>query len=395
MNSKKTAVLDIGSDVITLVLQDSKYANNFTFKASADYDGYQDGEFLDIQGLFNAVDSLIKECEAATFSEVADVMVGVPGEFTAVVCKDVSHSLGVSRKVTERDIDALYVAGNDFDADPNYVPISASPVYFKLDDGTGTITPLGAVTSVLGCLMSYVVCEKSFISLFDKIAENSRTQFTYTSSVLAEVMYVVPESYRDEGVILADVGYISSSVAFAKGDGVLHSSSFSLGGGNIAGDITMVDGIPFENSLALLERINLNLQPDSDGAYRLSVGGNTVEYNVAHINEIAIARVQNIAETINLAISASEYVIPPSATILLTGSGLTSIPGAKECIAKVTGRNVEVLSPDLMQFNKPKYASLVGLLLVRQHGTVAKTSKVSERFHKIVDKLFRRNKQNG
>lgn len=394
MNTKKMAVLDIGSDAITLVLQDNKYANNFTFKESADYDGYQDGEFLDIEGLFHAVDSLIKECEVATFSNISEIMVGVPGEFTAVVCKSVSHDFGVSRKVTERDLDALYSVGNDFTEDTGYTSISASPVFFTLDDGTSTITPLGAVTSSLDCFMSYVVCERSFISLFDKIAENIGAKFTYASSVLAEVMYVVPERLRDEGVVLADVGYISSTVAFAKGDGLLHSSSFSLGGGNIAGDITMVDGIPFEHSLALLDKINLNLEPSADGVYRVSACGESAEYPIEHINEIAAARVQNIAETINVAIASSQYTIPTSATVLLTGSGLASMPGAKECISKITGRNVEILTPELMQFNKPRYASLAGLLLVQQHGTVAKSSKIAETIRKIKDK-FRRNKNNG
>lgn len=394
MHAKKMAVLDIGSDALTLVLQDNKYANNFTFKASADYDGYQDGEFLDIEGLFRAVDSLLQECEVATFSPVSEVMVGVPGEFTAVVCKNISYDLGVNRRVSARDLDALYALGNDFSDLENYTPISASPVYFMLDNGTGTITPIGAETSKLDCLMSYVVCEKQFISLFDKIAENAGVKFTYASSVLAEVMYVVPERRRDEGVVLADIGYISSSVAFAKGDGLLHSASFSLGGGNIAGDITMVDNIPFEHSLALLDKINLNLEPTAEGVYRISSGGESVEYNIAHINEIASARVQNIAETISLAISASEYIIPPSATILLTGSGLASIPGAKECISKITGRNVEILTPELMQFNKPRYASLAGLLLVQQHGVTLKHSGISEVIRKIKDK-FRRNKNNG
>lgn len=45
MTNKKVAVLDITSDVITLVMQDKKFADSFAFHASANYSGYQDGEF--------------------------------------------------------------------------------------------------------------------------------------------------------------------------------------------------------------------------------------------------------------------------------------------------------------------------------------------------------------
>ena len=53
MTPKKAAVLDIGSDCITLVIQDNKYADNFIFKASAAYDGFMDGEFFDVSGCWS------------------------------------------------------------------------------------------------------------------------------------------------------------------------------------------------------------------------------------------------------------------------------------------------------------------------------------------------------
>ena len=227
MSAKKVAVLDIGSDAVTLVMQDLKYANNFAFKASVEYDGFQDGEFFDMEELFRVVDSLVRECEASAFCELDEIMVGVPGEFTSIVCKMVEQELGAERKITDRDLDALYALGNNHNGEAGYTCISASPVYYVLDDSDYTITPAGRTASKIACLMSYAVCENSFISLFNRISESVRVPFVYASAMLAEVMYVVPEKYRDEGVILADVGYISTSVAYAMGDGILHSAAFS------------------------------------------------------------------------------------------------------------------------------------------------------------------------
>ena len=46
MGNKKTAVLDIQSDTITLVMQDKKFSDSFSFHDSRSYSGFQNGEFL-------------------------------------------------------------------------------------------------------------------------------------------------------------------------------------------------------------------------------------------------------------------------------------------------------------------------------------------------------------
>lgn len=392
MSNKKVAVLDITSDRITLVMQD-KYTDNFTFRSSQRYDGFYNGEFLcEPTELFKIVEELVTECEKATFTKLTDIMVGVPGEFTAVSCKNVVNSLGLERKVTARDVDALYEIGKP--VSDTHVCISASPIYFELDDGTCTITPVGGVTVQLKCLMSYVVCEKSFTALFDKISEEIGINFTYASTLLAEVMYVVPESLRDNGVVLADVGFTSTSVAYARGDGIAHALSFSLGGGHVAGDLYEVKEIPFNHATELLDRINLNIAATAQDEYAVSVGSEIAYYNVSEINEVALARIENIADMIGRAIRSSRYDVSLSTKILLTGSGIADIPGVRECVAKVTGRSVEILTPDHMQFNKPKHASVAGLLMVQRHQMLQKNNKLNDIILKIKEKLGRR-KNNG
>ena len=146
MKTKKVAVLDIGSDAITLVMQD-KYTDSYTFRAVQEYDGFYNGEFFDPQELFRVIESLVAECEKTTFSKIQKLLVGVPGEFSAVVTAKVESDFGMQRKVLEKDIDALYDKGKPETGD--HLCISASPIYFELDDGTCTITPVGAVTKKL------------------------------------------------------------------------------------------------------------------------------------------------------------------------------------------------------------------------------------------------------
>lgn len=369
MKTKKVAVLDIGSDVITLVMQD-KYTDGYTFRAVQEYDGFYNGEFFDPQGLFKIICNLVSECEKTTFTKIKDVLVGVPGEFSAVVTANVQNDLGINRKIMEMDVDALYELGKPTSGD--HVCISASPIYFELDDGTCTITPVGATSKKIKCLMSYMVAEKSFTTLFDQIAEELGITFTYASGIQAEVMYVVPEQLRDEGVVIADVGYTTTSVAYAIGDGIAHALSFSLGSGHISADISEIMNIPYHHALALLDRINLNINAYESDEYCVSVGQEIAYYKVKEVNEIAKARIENIAEMIGKAIRSSYYDVNLKTTVLLTGSGLTQIPGAKEIVARLTSRQVEIIAPDLMQFNKPKYSQVAGLLMVQKRQLMQK-----------------------
>ncbi len=373
MKSKKVAVLHIASDVITLVLQDSKYTDNYVYSAEQEYDGFFNGEFLDTEGLFKVIGNLIADCEKSTFTKITSLLVGVPGEFTAVITKNLENELGMHTKITEKDIDDLYHLGNP--EDQTYMSLSAAPIYYELDDGACLIAPpVGFSTKTLKCLMSYTVCERNFTDLFDKIAATLGVTFNYTSSLHAEAMYVIPENLRDEGVVLVDVGYTTTSVAYVIGDGLAHALSFSVGKALVASDICEVKNISYNYALALVDRINLNIVPQDGDEYYLSVGQEIARYNVKEINEIAIARVENIAEMIDKAIQNSRYEIPSESRVLLTGSGLSSIAGAREIIAKILKKNVEVLYPDFMQFSKPKHAQLAGLVALEQKALLQKNS---------------------
>lgn len=366
MSTKKVAVLDIASDVITLVVQDRKLAENYSFRATREYDGFFEGDFLDKEGLFKVIDSLVSECEKATFSKLDRLLVGVPGEFTAVTCKFLENDFGSVRKVTERDEEYLLRKGKP--VGDSFTCINASAIYFELDDGTATVTPAGsgAVTQVLKGMVSYLTCENSFLDLLGSIGESLGLRFDYTSSVQAELLYVCPDNLRDEGVIVADVGYTTTSVAYGYGDGILHALSFSLGSGHVAADLMEYLGIPYDHAYSLLDKINLNVMAREDDTYCVSLGSEMAYYNLKKVNEVASNRVMNIAENIKKALDCSAYPVESGTVLLLTGSGIAHIPGAREMVQRIVGRPTEILVPDIQQLNKPRYSQVAGLLVVQR-----------------------------
>lgn len=387
MYSKKTAVLDIASDTITLVMQDRKFSGSFAFHDSCSYSGFQDGEFLDKDELIGAIRSLIDRCRKTTFSDIDEIMVGVPAEFSLATLAEKEVDFSLPRKVTEKDVDDLISdppASNE-----EYTVISAAPVWFIADSGRAEITPYGITTTKLKCMMSYVYCVNSFIALFDKIAEYAGVKFEYMSDMLAEVIYVVPESLRDTGALVVDAGYISTGVAYAYGDGLLGLKAFSSGKGHIAAELTLEAGIPYDAALTLVGKLNFNLHPVGGEKYFVTTNDGNKEYDISKINEIAGRKVEELARGILSAADSFAFALPEDAKIILTGSCFENMPGAKEIIERVTGRSVERVQPTVAPFNKAAYSSLAGLIN-------AQTKKITRRDNPLgkistfFDKLLRR-----
>lgn len=393
MSRKKQAVLDIGSDVITLAMQDNKY-DNILFRASAEYDGYQDGEFLDAEGLYNAINSLITKFRDTTFLDLKEIIVGVPAEFTTAVCKTVESSFAEPRKITHKDINTIFEQGDTYGNHPDYLALNCSPVYYVLDNGRRTLeAPIGQITKGLSSFASYVLGERAFIEIFDAIGKALGIKFLYTSALLAELMFTVPITVRDNGIILVDSGYISTGVAYAKGDGILYSKAFSLGSGNIAADLTTYLEIPFEHAVELVKKINLNLSPSESDTYTVNTSGESVSYNMSDINELAKWRVTDIAEKIKRVIDTSTYEVPANAEILLTGGGLI-LPGVREIIETVTGHRAAYNSSDaILNLNKPNYCSLVGLLLYQRSKLPQKNKNKASGLLSGIKRFFDRRKK--
>lgn len=86
MRSKSAAVLDIRSTDITAVVCDRGVNNTFIIKNkyTCPYDGYAEGELLDVKNFVAAVSDAVSSVMQAA-SGVKTFYVGVPGEFLKLI----------------------------------------------------------------------------------------------------------------------------------------------------------------------------------------------------------------------------------------------------------------------------------------------------------------------
>jgi cell division protein FtsA len=357
---REVAVLDIGSRSISAICgrQGINRIINIKGKGEALYSGFSDGKFFEQDKLKGIIERAIRECEDSIKSRIRKIYVGIPGEFCTTVTKEVFISFKSRRKVTDIDVEELYATGEVSSDD--FVLINRTPVYYTLDDNNRTLRPVGCSSSKLAGLLSYSYAEKKLIETIGGILDGLGIKAQYICSPLAEALILSEE--REKKALFADVGYLTTSVALAEGEGLLFLKSFSCGGAYISADLMDYFKISFPLSEKLKEQVKLRLEASDEDKYKVVLGDESCDVPMKETIEVATARIEGIARTIQKCIMESQVKLPDYLPLLLTGGGISYMRGAADILSRVLDRNVEVVAPRLPQMDKPHLSSSVGLL---------------------------------
>ena len=365
--SNVVAVLDIGSKSVTALIGEKVGGNLSSVKGTGEYayQGFSQGEWFDVPGLKNAVRAALNIAEVEAGVKVKKLYVGIPSEFLAVATKIIAYEFKRPSRIGSEQIDALFNKGDDFEKTaPGFSSVNCSAIYYVLDDNPKRIIePRGFVAKKVTAELSYVLCEKDFLNLFDGLAEElGLKEIEYIPEAWAEAMGLLRPEQRYRYAVIVDVGYITGSVAAIKGDGLLSLSSFSQGGGHIAGDISVLLNLPFEVAEKVQSKLDLNLNYSEEEYFEVTgLEGEPLRISAKDAKDIAFARLDSIANIIRQAFEIDGKDCPEYAAVYLTGGGLTEIRGAKEYLSASLNRPIEVLTSGLPRFDKPALASTMAL----------------------------------
>ena len=360
----ETAILDFGSSKITVLIGERGVNDTINVKGfgASKYAGFGNGEWVKPEELGEAINKAITAAESNSGIKITHLYVGVPGEFTAVDCREVNVALPKRRKINDNDVLALMDAGDDFDQSVSEV-INIQPIYYNLDNDRRVLQPVGVISSKLGGVLSYITAEVRFSGFIRKIlADMGIASVEYVSSVLAESLLLFDETERDNTSVLIDVGYFTTSVAVIRGDGILSLGSFSLGGAHITGDLAEALGISFTDAENLKRKVVLSINASDNDIYEIGGDNGVKTLSASLVNEIVIHRVFVIGKMVEKCLEMCKYETPDYIPYSLTGGGISYIRGAKDVLSQKLGRNVEMVTPRLPQVNKPDMSSSWGLL---------------------------------
>ena len=363
--AQDVAILDFGSGKIDVLIGERGVNNTICINGmgECDYAGFEGGEWFQPEQLGYAIGHAINNAETNSRTKIKQLYVGVPGEFTTVVCREASIALTKKRKVTEADVDLLHEQGNAFAGNPDYTVINVGPVYYTLDDERRLVQPVGMTGVRLGGLISYVLAENRFIHFIGKILEELGVESVeFMSSVLAEELMLFDDVTRDQYVVLIDAGYITTSVAVGRGDGLLGLYNFSLGGGHITGDLAMAYNITFSQAESLKRKVVLSLNASDADVYEITDRDTRIPFPAKEVNEIVMERIKLIAATVEKCLAKCSYEYPDYIPYHLTGGGLSYLKGARDYLSKRLNKPVEIVCPSYPPFARPHMSTGIGLM---------------------------------
>ncbi len=362
--TKDIAVLDVNSRLISAIVGSKRAQSVFGIKSLVEkqHQGYENGEWFDKDDTVDIAKSVLLDAMKSADSRTKKLFIGVPAEFVTVVTKEVGIRLDRQRRVIDDDIDYLLKKGDDFDTD-KYLTINTSAIYYSVNGDEKIYSDVRDMeaTGVDACV-SYMLCERSFVKTFDEVASSlGFTDVRYVATCWAECMSLLEKEQRDGVYMLIDIGYLSSSVCIAKGEGILEMKSFSMGGAHICADIYEALDVPFDMAEEAKRLVDINLNYN-DEAVLVGDGENVVYATDAC--EIAKNRLDVFADVISDIFKEIEEDAPSYVPVYLTGEGVASMRGAKKYLSEQLGKNIEIVTPKLPGFVKPDDCSKASLLVM-------------------------------
>lgn len=365
MAKKNIAVMDFGSNHITVLIGERGVNGTFDVRgyAESSYAGFLNGEILEPENLSEALCTAINTAQNNARVKITDLYIGVPGEFSLNEVKSVSKDYGKSKKITTREIEELFLMGDDFGASPTHIVINRSPVCFELDNGERVIDPKGESTTILSATLSFMLAERTFVgTVLQAVGGMNIPYVDFISEPLAECMYLLSPEERDNSAILIDCGYLSTTVSVVVGDGLVCMRSFALGGGHIVADICEMLSVPFPVAVEIKKKALLAGKPSETEQLTVECGGKSWTVSALAVYQIVERKLGQIAKMINKSLSSCEYERPQNIRLNLTGGGISYIKGVREKLFELLGKDVIVREPKIPLMNEPRKSAVLGLL---------------------------------
>ena len=368
--SSEVVIMDIGSSSIRMLVVTKPGSGVSTVRnfVKIAYDGYMNGAWVDSASAQEAIATAISRTKDF-YGKIKRLYVGIPADFCTLRTNSTGVTFAKRRKVDKGDLSALFDKANPFRDEEGKVLINQSSVYYMVDAARKVVDPEGmSMTELTGFLSYIAVDEEIYRFLDDAIKKAGVADVQYTCGMYAMMMGMFETGVRDNGVVVTvDAGYLTSTVAVMRGDGLMHMATFPCGNGIFAAWISQGLGIPFECAMDLYRKTDLSYNPKQGENYTVQgtdEEGNPFEadFAIASVQDYVTECIAVFAQYVNDALRSFGEPVSGSTGVYLTGGGL-SIRGADDCFSKkMGGRYVKIASPtSCHEYKQPAYADCIGL----------------------------------
>lgn len=380
-DSPVVVALDIGTTKIaTIVGIKNKYDKiEILAYANVPSRGVLRGAVANIKDATESIARSIKEVAAKCNVEIAEVVVGVAGQYIKSFNQTTSLTIA-SEEVSDNDIDKMIDDIRQISQRPGEKIISIIPQEFIIDNVPGITNPIGYSGKHIRGNFHVVSVSESIIKNINKcVTANNLSIQEFFLEPIASAAAVLTEEQKEAGVCLVDIGGGTTDIAIYHSNIIRYSAVIPFGGNVITKDIKEVckltekqaEKLKIEHGYAMpfdeLKSKNLKLIQTSDNL--LDKTEQTKTINACYLAEVINARVEEIVDCVSAHIERSGYKEKLSSGIILTGGGsllkaIQNVFMANLGIDTSIGIPNQHISTSIEELKTPVYSTAIGLLIL-------------------------------
>lgn len=358
------AILDIGSSTIKLLVGEAVSANiNVLFSKKIPSHGVRKGIIVDEALLINDIQKLIKEANEFLDAEITSVGLNIPPIKVKLYQSDSSISIkGTDNVISEDDVVRALRLSSKFKRSEDEEIVSVIPVKYHSDIGATREAPIGKVSRNLIVDTLVITVHKRILYQYIMAVERSGLQVLEISinaySCANEAFDAV---YLQEGAILIDIGYKTSTISFYK-DGYLHYlTTVEAGGYDFTRGIAMAMQIPMARAETYkIKYGSLDIHEEHEDIIHTTYFEETkrdyTQHDLAKIlNETVHEVMEKIKDKLSVIDEYSKY------EILLVGGG-SELESLDRVASEVLESPVRMYRPNTIGVRDMAFVSCAGMI---------------------------------
>ena len=332
--------------------------------------GMRKGSVSNLNGPSEAIDKALGDAERMSGYQVNDATVSINGSHIMSTRTDGMIAVGMAdHEVNEDDLYRIEDVATTGKVPANRKILKVVPFSYTIDGQGGVKNPLGMTGTRLEISANVVSAMAPYVVNLEKAVEGATVRPNdVVPSVMAAAKAVLDDSQMENGVAVIDLGGATTGVAIYEEGDLQYIGVVPCGGINITNDLAI--GLKIDPEIAEEVKLKHASATNRNKSSKVSIkhDGESLEFDIADIDEIVEARLEEIFEAVNKELKkAGRAGRLPSGAVLTGGTanmkGIVEFAKAQLGVAVRKGK-AKGYGGVVDNVDKPEFAAAIGLMLV-------------------------------
>ena len=358
------AVLDIGSATIKLLVGEVVSANiNVLFAKKVTSHGNRRGKIEQMTTVVSEVKQLLNEASTALNTTITSVALCIPSIYAHIYQSDgITKVNSPLDQITNEDVVRALKLSRRFVRDDDEEVVSVIPTLFQLDTKMVKEVPIGMKSASLKAESLVITTKKKLLYSYISAVEKAGVEvLDITINAYSCAKEAFDAVYLQEGAILIDIGYKSSTVSFFEGGYLKYIAQAAVGGYDLTRKIASSWQIPMDKAEVYKVKY---------GTCNLSIGDEDIIHITRDDNGERLYTQRDLAEVLNDGVKEIMEVIKTKIDVINDGRGYETVivggggelPDIHRVASEVLESAVRVYRPDTIGARDMSFVACLGMM---------------------------------